>query len=73
MEKEALLEADPEVYVAGKGTMSSPEALYQREGFGNISAVKNKRVYVFDDNLIMRPGPRIVKGLVNLTNEIQTD
>ncbi len=50
--------------------MSEPGALYQRPGFESVSAVKNKRVFIFDDNLIMRPGPRIVQGLEQLFNEI---
>ncbi len=70
IDKEALLKADPELYIAGKGTMSEPGALYQRPGFESVSAVKNKRVFIFDDNLIMRPGPRIVQGLEQLFNEI---
>ncbi|HET6351274.1 MAG TPA: ABC transporter substrate-binding protein [Coriobacteriia bacterium] len=60
---EELVKADPDVYLATKGTMSDPSALKKRAGFGDLSAVKNNRVVVLDDNLVTRPGPRIVEGL----------
>jgi len=60
---EELVKADPDVYLATKGTMSDPSALKKRAGFGDLSAVKNDRVVVLDDNLVTRPGPRIVEGL----------
>jgi len=37
-----------------------------RPGFGSISAVKDHHVYAFNDDLISRPGPRIVDGLERL-------
>jgi iron complex transport system substrate-binding protein len=60
---EQLVEADPAVYLATKGTMSDPDALDRRAGFSELSAVKNDRVVILDDNLVTRPGPRIVEGL----------
>ncbi len=60
---EQLFKADPEVYMATLGSMSDPAQLEQRAGFGELSAVKNDRVYVLDDNLVSRPGPRAVLGL----------
>lgn len=60
---EQLLEDDPTVYLATLGSMSDPEALASRPGFEALSAVKNGRVVVLDDNLVSRPGPRVVEGL----------
>jgi len=34
-----------------------------RAGWDAIAAVQNDRVYPFDDNLLSRPGPRMVDGL----------
>ena len=39
---------------------------YARPGWADIKAVKNHAVFTFDDNLISRPGPRIVDGLEKL-------
>ena len=43
--------------------MSDPAALAKRPGYDKLAAVKAGRVVVLDDNLVSRPGPRIVEGL----------
>ena len=40
----------------------TPEAVAAREGWGAIPAVTNGRVFPIDDNIVSRPGPRIVQG-----------
>lgn len=60
---EQLLKADPDVYFATRGSMSDPAALEKRPGFKNLTAVKKGAVLVLDDNLVSRPGPRIMEGL----------
>lgn len=60
---ENLLKEDPDIYIAMKGSMNDPGLLKKRTGFSDLKAVKNNRVYVVDDNLVSRPGPRIVQGL----------
>lgn len=60
---EQVVKDDPTVYMATKGSMSDPAQLSQRAGFKGLSAVKNRRVVVLDDNLVSRPGPRVVEGL----------
>ncbi len=41
----------------------TPEMVYGRAGWEEIPAVKNKAVFPINDNLVSRPGPRIVEGL----------
>jgi iron complex transport system substrate-binding protein len=41
----------------------TPEAVAARTGWEGIPAVKDGNVYPIDDNLVSRPGPRIVDGL----------
>ncbi len=60
---EQLLTDDPEVYLATKGSMSDPAQIEARPGYDKLAAVKAKRVYVLDDNLVSRPGPRIIQGV----------
>jgi iron complex transport system substrate-binding protein len=43
-----------------------PEDVIARPGWDAIAAVKNSQVYPFDDNLVSRPGPRLVDGLEEL-------
>jgi iron complex transport system substrate-binding protein len=35
----------------------------KRAGWAGIAAVKANAVYTFDDNVVSRPGPRLVDGL----------
>lgn len=41
----------------------TPESVATRAGWEAIPAVQNQRVFPIDDNVVSRPGPRIVQGL----------
>ena len=41
----------------------TPESVVARAGWDSIPAVQNQRVFPIDDNIVSRPGPRIVQGL----------
>lgn len=61
---EALINADPVVILLGDAAYgNSPEAVAARTGWGDITAVKEGNLFAFDDNLVSRPGPRLVEGL----------
>lgn len=60
---EQLVKDDPDVYLATKGSMSDPADLSRRAGYGSLAAVKGGKVAVLDDNLVSRPGPRVVEGV----------
>lgn len=49
------------------------ETIKFREGWENVYAVKNNRIFVFDDSYLNRPGPRIVEGLEMLTKIIHPE
>lgn len=51
------------VSLCGFGTKARREILTERDGWDKLKAVKNNDVYVIDDSLLNRPGPRIVEGL----------
>ncbi|MDK2821537.1 MAG: cobalamin transport system substrate-binding protein [Clostridia bacterium] len=63
---EVLLRKNPEVMIApdlhGSNT-ATLENVKKRPGWADISAVKNGKVYILEDDLITLPGPRIVEGL----------
>jgi iron complex transport system substrate-binding protein len=65
MSIEAIIQKDPAMIILGDFTWGgvTPEMVAQRTGWDALSAVKNNQVYTFDDNLISRPGPRMVDGL----------
>jgi iron complex transport system substrate-binding protein len=65
MSLESLVLADPEIIVLGSSTYGSqkPEDVARRPGWGGLTAVRRGAVHPFDDDLISRPGPRVIDGL----------
>jgi iron complex transport system substrate-binding protein len=70
---EVLFKDNPDVYVATTGSMASPVQIAKRSGYSGLKAVKDGRVYVIDDNLLVRPGPRLVDGLEQLAQMIHPE
>ncbi len=64
---EQLVALDPDLILLGDSIWGvAPEAVQARPGWEALSAVKNNHVFPFDDNLVSRPGPRLVEGLEQL-------
>lgn len=65
---EELLNQDPDMILLGDYLYGgvTPEQVAARPGWETLSAVNESRVYTFDDNLVSRPGPRLVDGLETL-------
>jgi len=70
---EQLIAADPEVYLATLGSMSDPGDLAGRPGYESLTAVTAGRVYVLDDNLVSRPGPRVAEGVRLIAEALHPD
>jgi iron complex transport system substrate-binding protein len=69
MSNEAVIAADPEVIALADGEFGeSLETVAARPGWGAITAVKNGRVVPVDDDLLSRPGPRVVDGMEELAS-----
>ncbi len=63
--QEELLIQDPEMIILGDAAYgTSPEQVAERAGWNSLQAVTNNQIFAFDDNLVSRPGPRLVDGLV---------
>jgi iron complex transport system substrate-binding protein len=64
---EELLVQNPDVILLGDAAYGTTvEQVGKRPGWEAINAVKNGRILTFDDNLVSRPGPRLVDGLETL-------
>jgi cobalamin transport system substrate-binding protein len=70
---EVLFKDDPAVYVATTGSMQTPGQIAKRAGYSGLKAVQDGRVYVIEDNLIVRPGPRLIDGLEQLAQMIHPE
>lgn len=71
--EEFIIQANPQVIITSSMNMDTPEKIMQRENWQSIEAVKQGKVYAIDDNLISRPGPRIVEGLELLAKLIHPE
>lgn len=62
---EELVRLDPQVIILGDYTLGgvTPEMVAVRSGWEGLAAVKANQVYTFDDDLVSRPGPRLLDGL----------
>ncbi|MDQ2692746.1 MAG: ABC transporter substrate-binding protein, partial [Chloroflexota bacterium] len=64
---EQVVAADPAFIILGDARYGvTPESIAGRPGWGNLSAVKNEQVFPFNDDLVSRPGPRLVDALEEL-------
>jgi iron complex transport system substrate-binding protein len=61
---EQLVVDNPEIIVLGDSAYGvTAESLKLRTGWEGLAAVQKGQVFPFDDNLVSRPGPRLVDGL----------
>ncbi len=72
---EELLTRAPDMIILGDFTWGgvTPEAVAARAGWDALEAVKTNNVFTIDDNLISRPGPRLVDGLEAIARIIHPD
>lgn len=62
---EEIIRREPDLILLGDATWGgvTPESVAARPGWDKLQAVQHGTVFVFDDNLVSRPGPRLVDGL----------
>jgi iron complex transport system substrate-binding protein len=61
---EEILVQNPDIILLGDAAYGmTPDKVKERTGWAEIKAVKGGKLLTFDDNLVSRPGPRMVDGL----------
>ena len=64
---EQIVVSNPSIILLGDSMWGvTVEAVTARPGWETIEAVKSNQIFPIDDNLISRPGPRLVDGLEQL-------
>lgn len=64
---EQIVSANPSIIILGDALWGvTSESVVARPGWETIEAVKSNSIFPIDDNLISRPGPRLVDGLEQL-------
>ena len=58
------MRSDPQIIIFSDTRFgASPESVSARSGYAGISAVRSRRILPIDDDLVSRPGPRLVLGV----------
>lgn len=71
---EQLVVSNPSVIILGDSMWGvTVESVKARTGWDSLDGVTNDRIYPFDDNLVSRPGPRLVDGLEQMAKLLHPD
>ena len=68
--EETIISREPAVILIPSSTGMEPAAVGLRNGWAGIPAVKAGKVFVVDDNVYTRPGPRIADVVVELSERL---
>ncbi len=71
---EQVVADDPAFIILGDAAYGiTPESIAARPGWDSLSAVKDNQIFPFDDNLVSRPGPRLVDALEQLAKLLRPE
>lgn len=71
---EQVVAADPAFIILGDARYGiTPESIAQRPGWESLTAVKDGHVVPFNDDLVSRPGPRLVDALEELAKLLRPE
>lgn len=73
--QEDLIVQNPDFILLGDATYGGVKAadVAARPGWDGVAAVKNNQVFEFNDDLVSRPGPRMVQGLEEMAKIFHPD
>ena len=60
---EKILQVDPDVIIIAKGIVKDKKEIYNDSQWQSLSAVKHEQVLMIDENVISRPGPRVIDAV----------
>lgn len=66
--EESIISRQPEIIIIPASSGVSVDDIKQRAGWQTIPAVQNNKIYIIDDNIYTRPGPRIADVVQELAN-----
>lgn len=72
IDQESIVERNPDVIITTYGYYSEDPVgqVTSREGWADVTAVKNKQVVDVHSDLVTRPGPRLVEGVEELAKAV---
>jgi iron complex transport system substrate-binding protein len=72
---EAVLSANPQIVILTEDPAygGTPDSVYKRANWSTIQAVKDRKVYRLNADIMQRPGPRLVQGLQCVAQIVHPD
>lgn len=72
---EFVVASNPEliIFTVGPHTSTTIKDIKSRTGWDKVNAVQNNKIFTIDDDIISRPGPRIVDALEHLARLIHPE
>lgn len=70
---ESIVKANPDVILTNEPTDNIVESIKARDGWQDVTAVKNNEVYYIDKNTSSRPSQNIIKALKEMAKAIYPD
>ncbi|WP_247739053.1 ABC transporter substrate-binding protein [Bacillus sp. 165] len=73
--EEEVVKLNPDVIITTYGyyVPNASEQVMNRPAWKNVTAVKEKKVYDVNSDLVTRPGPRVIEGVEDLAKAIYPD
>lgn len=68
--EETIINRSPDVILIPLSSGITVEMVKARKGWASIPAVKNNQIYLIDDNIFTRAGPRVVESIQTLSKLI---
>lgn len=66
--EESIIKRNPDVILIPASSGITVESVKHRKGWSKISAVQKNQIYIIDDNIYTRAGPRIIQVITDLSN-----
>lgn len=66
--EETIIASNPDFILLPKSSLTSANSVKLRNGWENLNAVKNNQIYIIDDDLLCRPGPRVTDSIQQLSD-----
>jgi iron complex transport system substrate-binding protein len=70
---EQLVKDQPQVYLGTLSSIGTDTPLVERPGYAALKAVKDNQVFTLTDDLVSRPGPRLVEGVLEIAKALHPD
>lgn len=68
-----LLAENPQVYLTADDGFKTAEDIFARQGYGSIEAIKTGQLFMLDQDLISRRGPRVIEALERIAAAIHPE